>query len=110
MVRNHFFIRPIIKNLCYKLVGGWGKLSFQCLRPSASLRAAGKKSQLMDYMVSLHFISWGVLDNGPLYYTVLHFGSAVMILKTSEGQNCLKKFLGQKVQFSQASLTLSFAR
>jgi hypothetical protein len=28
-----------------------------------------KKSQLMDYMVSLHFvdfISWGVLDNGPL--------------------------------------------
>jgi hypothetical protein len=31
---------------CYKLSGGWvggGKLSFQCLRPSASLRAAGKK-------------------------------------------------------------------
>jgi hypothetical protein len=46
VVRNHFFIRAIIKNLCYKLLGGWvgwGKLSFQCLRPSASLRAAGKK-------------------------------------------------------------------
>jgi hypothetical protein len=25
-----------------KLSGGWGGLSFQCLRPSASLRAAGK--------------------------------------------------------------------
>jgi hypothetical protein len=37
-----------------------------------------KKSQLMDYMVSLHFIdfiAWGVLDNGPLHYTVLHFGN-----------------------------------
>jgi hypothetical protein len=33
-----------------------------------------KKSQLMDYMVSLHFIdfiSWGVLDNGPLYCITL---------------------------------------
>jgi hypothetical protein len=31
-------------------------------------------SQLMDYMVSLHFIdfvSWGVLDNGPLYCITL---------------------------------------
>jgi hypothetical protein len=31
------------------------------------------RGKLMDYMVSLHFIyfiSWGVLDNGPL----LHFG------------------------------------
>jgi hypothetical protein len=29
----------------YKLSGGWGgKLSFQCLRPSASLRAAGKNT------------------------------------------------------------------
>jgi hypothetical protein len=27
-------------------VGGWGgKLSFQCLRPSASLRAAGKNKK-----------------------------------------------------------------
>jgi hypothetical protein len=33
-----------------------------------------KNSQLMDYMVSLHFIdfiSWGVLDNGPLYCITL---------------------------------------
>jgi hypothetical protein len=33
-----------------------------------------KKSQLMDYMVSLHFIdfiSWGVLDNAPLYCITL---------------------------------------
>jgi hypothetical protein len=31
-------------------------------------------SQLMDNMVSLHFIdfiSWGVLDNGPLYCITL---------------------------------------
>jgi hypothetical protein len=31
-------------------------------------------SQLMDYMVSLHFIdfiSWGILDNGPLYCITL---------------------------------------
>jgi hypothetical protein len=31
-------------------------------------------SQLMDYMVSLHFIdfiSWGVLDSGPLYCITL---------------------------------------
>jgi hypothetical protein len=30
--------------------------------------------QLMDYMVSLHFIdliSWGILDNGPLYCITL---------------------------------------
>jgi hypothetical protein len=35
-----------------------------------------KNLQLMDCMVSLHFIdfiSWGVLDNRPLHYTVLHF-------------------------------------
>jgi hypothetical protein len=33
-----------------------------------------KNSQLMDYMVSLHFIdfiSWGVSDNGPLYCITL---------------------------------------
>jgi hypothetical protein len=33
-----------------------------------------KNSQLMDYMVSLHFIdfiSWGVLDNEPLYCITL---------------------------------------
>jgi hypothetical protein len=33
-----------------------------------------KKLQLMDYMVSLHFIdfiSWGVLNNGPLYCITL---------------------------------------
>jgi hypothetical protein len=33
-----------------------------------------KNSQLMDYMVSLHFIdfiSWGVLDTGPLYCIIL---------------------------------------
>jgi hypothetical protein len=33
-----------------------------------------KNSQLMDYMVFLHFIdfiSWGVLDNGPLYCITL---------------------------------------
>jgi hypothetical protein len=33
-----------------------------------------KNSQLMDYMLSLHFIdfiSWGVLDNGPLYCITL---------------------------------------
>jgi hypothetical protein len=31
-------------------------------------------SQLMDYMVSLHFIdflSWGILDIGPLYFITL---------------------------------------
>jgi hypothetical protein len=32
-------------------------------------------SQLMDYMHFIEFISWGVLDNGPLHYTVLHFGT-----------------------------------
>jgi hypothetical protein len=46
-----------IVSLCYKLwvggwVGGWvgrgGKLSFQCLRPSASLRAAGNKMMTCD--------------------------------------------------------------
>jgi hypothetical protein len=33
-----------------------------------------KNSQLMDYMLSLHFmdfISWGVLDTGPLYCITL---------------------------------------
>jgi hypothetical protein len=52
MVRNHFFILPIIKKIMLQIggwVGGWGrgggKLSFQCLRPSASLRAAGKNSE-----------------------------------------------------------------
>jgi hypothetical protein len=33
-----------------------------------------KNSKLMDYMVSLHlidFISWGVLDDGPLYCITL---------------------------------------
>jgi hypothetical protein len=29
-------------------VGGEGKLSFQCLRPSASLRAAGKKKKKLN--------------------------------------------------------------
>jgi hypothetical protein len=31
-------------------VGVWVKLSFQCLRPSASLRAAGKKDKV-DFSV-----------------------------------------------------------
>jgi hypothetical protein len=35
-------------------VGGWGgKLSFQCLRPSASLRAAGKK--LLEMIIWITF-------------------------------------------------------
>jgi hypothetical protein len=47
-----------------------------CFAISSSAYVREKKSQLMDYMVSLHFIdfiSWDVLDNGPCY-TVLHFG------------------------------------
>jgi hypothetical protein len=37
-----------------------------------------KNSQLMDNMLSLHFIdfiSWGVLDNGPLYCITLCVGT-----------------------------------
>jgi hypothetical protein len=39
----------------------------------------------MDYMVSLHFIdfiSWGVLDNGPLYTLSLASASAASALAT----------------------------
>jgi hypothetical protein len=30
-----------------------------------------KNSQLMDYLHLIDFISWGVLDNGPLYCITL---------------------------------------
>jgi hypothetical protein len=48
-------------------VGGWGggKLSFQCLRPSASLRAAGKNHALAESLLSRVF-SWDVVDVGFL--------------------------------------------
>jgi hypothetical protein len=39
-------------------------------------------SQLMDYMVSLHFInfiSWGVLDNGP-HMIIIVYGYGYSIL------------------------------
>jgi hypothetical protein len=44
-----------------------------------------KNAQLMDYMVSLHFIdfiSWGVLANGPLYCITLCIvgGGAIVLI------------------------------
>jgi hypothetical protein len=51
-----------------------------------------KNSQLMVYMVSLHFIdliSWGVLNNGPLHYTVLHFDYIHILLYTVQKIPCI---------------------
>jgi hypothetical protein len=53
--------------------------NFQIDMAVKNIKKEMKNSQLMDYMVSLDFIdfiSWGVLDNAPLYGITLWLSSA----------------------------------
>jgi hypothetical protein len=65
-----------------QIVGWGGKLSFQCLRPSASLRAAGKntfsKNLKIDYIIFKYFLTSKMSVLSKIRLMVIHLCTAYL--------------------------------